>query len=40
MQEWGLSVDHVTVYRWVQVYAPELKKRIPPHLLDKLFVAS
>lgn len=40
MQEWGLSVDHVTVYRWVQVYAPELEKRIRTHLLDKLFVAS
>lgn len=32
MQERGLSVDHVTVYRWVQTYAPELEKRIRPHL--------
>jgi transposase-like protein len=24
MLEKGLTVDHSTVYRWVQVYAPEL----------------
>jgi transposase-like protein len=23
MQERGLSVDHTTIYRWVQRYAPE-----------------
>ena len=28
MKERGLSVDHTTVYRWVQHYAPELEKRI------------
>jgi transposase-like protein len=28
----GLSVDHTTIYRWVQSYAPELEKRIRPHL--------
>ncbi len=27
MQERGLSVDHTTIYRWVQRYAPELDKR-------------
>ena len=32
MQERGLSVDHATVYRWVQHYAPELDKRCRPHL--------
>src|SRR5512134_575765 len=32
MQERGLSVDHTTVYRWVQQYAPELDKRCRPHL--------
>jgi len=32
MQERGLSVDHTTIYRWVQVYAPELGKRCRPHL--------
>jgi IS6 family transposase len=32
MQERGLSVDHTTIYRWVQRYAPEINKRIRPHL--------
>ncbi len=35
MQERRLSVDHVTVYRWVQAYAPELEKRIRTHLRSK-----
>lgn len=30
--ERGLSVDHSTVYRWVQAYAPELEKRTRSHL--------
>ena len=32
MQERGLYVDHTTIYRWVQHYAPELDKRSRPHL--------
>jgi transposase, IS6 family len=32
MRERGLSVDHTTVWRWVQKYAPEINKRIRPHL--------
>jgi len=32
MRERGLSVDHTTIFRWVQRYAPELNKRIRPHL--------
>jgi transposase, IS6 family len=32
MNERGLSVDHTTIYRWVQRYAPELEKRSRPHL--------
>jgi IS6 family transposase len=32
MRERGLSVDHTTVFRWVQRYAPELDKRCRPHL--------
>jgi IS6 family transposase len=32
MAERGLSVDHTTIYRWVQFYAPELEKRCRPHL--------
>lgn len=32
MNERGLSVDHTTVWRWVQRYAPEINKRIRQHL--------
>jgi transposase, IS6 family len=32
MRERDISVDHTTIYRWVQAYAPELEKRIRPHL--------
>src|SRR5947209_91856 len=32
MAERGLRVDHTTIYRWVQRYAPELDKRCRPHL--------
>ncbi len=32
MAERGLRVDHTTIYRWVQQYAPELEKRCRPHL--------
>ena len=32
MRERGLSVDHVTIFRWVQRYAPEINKRMRPHL--------
>jgi transposase-like protein len=32
MLERGLHVDHTTIYRWVQKYAPELEKRCRPHL--------
>ncbi len=32
MRERGLQVDHTTIYRWVQDYAPELEKRSRPHL--------
>ena len=31
MQERGLSVDHTTIYRWVQHYAPEMEKRSRKH---------
>jgi IS6 family transposase len=27
MRERGLTLDHTTIYRWVQAYAPELEKR-------------
>ena len=32
MRERGLDVDHSTVFRWVQRYAPEVNKRIRQHL--------
>ena len=32
MTERGLSVDHSTIFRWVQRYAPELDERCRPHL--------
>ena len=32
MRERGLEVDHSTVFRWVQRYAPGINKRIRPHL--------
>ena len=32
MQERGLHVDHTTIYRWVQQYAPELDRRNRPSL--------
>lgn len=38
MRERRLSVDHTTIYRWVQRYAPEINKRIRPYL--KLAVDS
>jgi len=28
----GVGVDHTTIFRWIQAYAPELEKRIRPHL--------
>jgi IS6 family transposase len=31
-RERGLDVDHSTVFRWVQRYAPEINKRIRQHL--------
>jgi IS6 family transposase len=32
MSERGLTVDHTTIFRWVQRYAPEINRRIRPHL--------
>jgi IS6 family transposase len=32
MRERGLDVDHSTVFRWVQRYAPEINKRVRQHL--------
>jgi transposase, IS6 family len=32
--ERGLSVDHTTIWRWVQRYAPELNRRCRRELLS------
>ena len=32
LRERGLHVDHTTIYRWVQHYAPEMEKRCRSHL--------
>ena len=32
LKERGFNIDHTTIYRWVQRYAPEINKRIRPHL--------
>src|SRR5215467_12567096 len=40
MAERNLSVDHVTIWRWVQRYAPELNRRCRPELRNKPVVAS
>jgi len=32
MRERGIKVDHTTIYRWVQLLAPEIDKRSRPYL--------
>ena len=32
LAERGVSVDHTTIFRWVQAYAPESDRRSRPHL--------
>ena len=32
LRDRGVDVDHTTVFRWIQAYAPEIEKRIRPHL--------
>jgi IS6 family transposase len=32
MCEHGLTVNHTTIWRWVQRYGPEINKRMRPHL--------
>ncbi len=32
MLERGLQIDHTTIYRWVQRYAPELERRCRPQM--------
>ena len=37
MGERGVSVDHSTIYRWVQKYAPEIEKRLPWRCVPGVF---
>ena len=32
LEERNLTLDHTTIWRWVQCYAPELEQRTRPHL--------
>ncbi len=32
LQDHGVTVDHTTIFRWIQAYAAELEKRIRPQL--------
>src|SRR5215218_10792040 len=32
LQDRDVDVDHTTVFRWIQAYAPGIEKRIRPHL--------
>ena len=37
MDERGVEVDHSTIYRWVQRYAPEIEKRLRWHYRSRCF---
>jgi len=32
LQERGVDIAHTTIFRWIQAYAPELDRRLRPHL--------
>ena len=36
MAERGVSVDHVTIWRWVDRFAPELERRLRHHLQPRI----
>ena len=36
LAERGVAVDHTTVWRWVQAYAPEIRKRLQGQVKYKL----
>src|SRR3546814_20148097 len=49
LAERGIAVDHTTIYRWVQCYAPEMEKRLrwfwrrgfdPSWRLDETYVKA
>jgi transposase, IS6 family len=32
LQDRDTAVDHTTIFRWIQAYAPELEKKIQPQV--------
>lgn len=40
LEERGVIVDHTTIWRWVQVYAPEIEKRLRWHYRPHSFSRS
>lgn len=40
LKERGVDVDHTTIYRWVQAYAPEIEKRLRWHYRPRVFSNS
>jgi len=38
--ERNLFIERSTIYRWVQEYAPELEKRVKPHLRRPMILGS
>ncbi len=40
MEERGIAVDHTTLYRWAQKYAPEIEKRLRWHWQGHEFQGS
>ena len=40
LKERGVDVDHSTIYRWVQHYAPEMEKRLRWHYRPRSFAGS
>ena len=40
LAERGVTVDHTTIYRWVQAYAPEIEKRLRWHYRPRVFSGS
>jgi IS6 family transposase len=40
LAERGVNVDHTTIYRWVQRYAPEIEKRLYWYLCNPTDLSS
>ncbi len=36
LQDRGVEISHTTIFRWIQAYAPELEKRVRPHLCKRV----